>query len=65
MAFPLLSRPCRGLARSRTVIFSLTAGKFTAPTVQEAVKKKFKLDTINYPLPSRVNIPKVRGEKGR
>ena len=65
MVFTLLSRPGQGLVRPRSVVFSLTASKFTAPTVKEAVKKKYQLDTINYPLPSRVNIPAVRSESWR
>ena len=36
----------------------VTASKFTAPTVKEAIKKKYQLNTVNYPVPARVNIPK-------
>ena len=58
-AFTLLARDSSRLLRGRTPVLSLTATKFTAPTVKEAVKKRYQLDTINYPLPANVNIPEV------
>ena len=39
-AFTLLARDSPRLLRGRTPVLSLTATKFTAPTVKEAVKKR-------------------------
>ena len=58
MAQSLLARECRGLVMARSPVLSLTATKFTAPTVKEAIKKRYQLNTVNYPLPAKVNIPK-------
>ena len=54
----LLARRCRGLVMARSPVLTVTATKFTAPTVKEAVSKKYQLNTVNYPLPASVNIPK-------
>ena len=49
---------CRGLVMARCPMVRVTASKFTAPTVKEAIKKKYQLNTVDYPVPARVNIPK-------
>ena len=56
----MLNCRSQGLLRARTAAFTLTNTKFTAPTVQEAVKKRYQLDTINYPNPAKVKFPEVR-----
>ena len=60
MTLTLLARrwQCRGLVMARCSMVRVTASKFTAPTVKEAIKKKYQLNTVNYPVPARVNIPK-------
>ena len=58
MTGTLLARQCRVLVMTRSPLLRVTANKFTAPTVKEAVKKKYQLNTVAYPVPAHVNIPK-------
>ena len=58
MTGTLLARQCRVLVMARSPLLRVTANKFTAPTVKEAIKKKYQLNTVDYPVPARVNIPK-------
>ena len=58
MSRALLTGQCRALVTARSPQFSVRANKFTAPTVKEAVKKRYHLNTVDYPKPAYVNIPK-------
>ena len=58
MSRTLLTGQCRALVTARSPQFSVRANKFTAPTVKEAVKKRYHLNTVDYPKPAYVNIPK-------